>query len=186
MHDSHDHLWGGLLPSALTPICTLEQASLPHSSQLPSGPNMSITQRTPAVIRSDRESNVTARDDLVPTRTSVLVRGSTPELDNSSVTEDGCDLFADYPLMSRMITVVLKVCLSGKGSDDREVMTRWGEADIAATEVAFDTVKVGDEGAKRVGGSSGFRGLWMNDILLNSPSYSTSMGDVSGGMSRRP
>ena len=159
MHDSHDHLWGGLLSSALTPICTPEQSSLPHSSQPPSGPNMSITQRTPAVIRSDRESNVTARDDLVPTRTSVLVRGSTPELDHSSVTEDGCDLFADYPLMSRMITVVLKVCLSGKGSDDREVMTRWGEADIAATEVAFDTVKVGDEGAKRVGGGSGFRGL---------------------------
>jgi hypothetical protein len=61
--------------------------------------------------------------------------------------------------MSRMIAVVLKVCPSGKGSDDREVMTRWGEADITATEVAFDTVKVGDEGAKRVGGGCGFRGL---------------------------
>lgn len=58
--------------------------------------------------------------------------------------------------MLKMIAVVLKVCLSGKGSDDREVMTRWGEADNAATEVAFDTAKVGDEGAKRVGGAAAF------------------------------
>jgi hypothetical protein len=72
-----------------------------------------------------------------------LVRGSTLELNHGSVTEDGCDSFADYPLMLRMITIALEICLCGEDSDDCEVVTRWGKADVAATCVAFDTVEVG-------------------------------------------
>jgi len=60
--------------------------------------------------------------------------------------------------MLRMITVALEICLSGEDSDDCEVVTRWGEADIAAAYVAFDTVEVGNEGAERVGGGSGLFG----------------------------
>jgi hypothetical protein len=86
------------------------------------------------------------------------VRGSTLDLDDGSVTKDGCDLFADYPLMMRMITVVLEICLSGERSDDSEVVTRWGATDIAAADVAFDTVELGDEGAER-GGGGGLPGL---------------------------
>jgi hypothetical protein len=71
-------------------------------------------------------------------------------LDHGSVTEDRCDLLADYPLMSGMVTVPLEFWLSGERSDDREVVTRWGAADFAAAYVAFDTVEVGDEGAERV------------------------------------
>jgi hypothetical protein len=45
--------------------------------------------------------------------------------------------------MLRMITIALEICLCGEDSDDCEVVTRWGKADVAATCVAFDTVEVG-------------------------------------------
>jgi hypothetical protein len=101
VHGSHDHLCGGPLSSALAPTRTPKQPSL----------------RIPA-----NRHRGGATIPFQP-RTSALVRGSTLDLNHGSVTEDGCDLFADYPLMLRMITIALEICLSGEDSDDCEVVT---------------------------------------------------------------